>query len=105
MMADESPDVLSQHLSRVPVHRALIRALEHRLFAQETLVHPVLDIGCGDGHYAAAAFPGGIDVGIDVTEEIVAEARRNGPYGRVEIASGTALPYADASFPQWSATA
>ena len=43
-------------------------------------------------------FPAGIDVGIDVTEEIVAEARRNGPYGRVEIASGTALPYADASF-------
>ncbi len=97
-MPDESPDVLSQHLSRVPVHRALIRALEHRLFAQETLVHPVLDIGCGDGHYAAAAFPGGIDVGIDVTEAIVAEARQNGPYGRVEVASGTALPYADESF-------
>jgi SAM-dependent methyltransferase len=98
MTPDEIPDVLSQHLSRVPVHRALIRALEHRLFAQESLVHPVLDIGCGDGHYAAAAFPGGIDVGIDVTEEIVAEARQNGPYGRVEVASGTALPYADATF-------
>jgi SAM-dependent methyltransferase len=98
LTADESPDVLSQHLSRVPVHRALIRALEHRLFAQETLIHPVLDIGCGDGHYAAAAFPAGIDVGIDVTEEIVAEARQNGPYERVEVASGTALPYADASF-------
>ena len=97
-MSNETSDVLSQHLSRVPVHRALIRALEHRLFAQETLVHPVLDIGCGDGHYAAAAFSGGIDVGIDVTWEIATEARRNGPYERVDVASGTALPYADASF-------
>ena len=94
----EPNDLLTQHLSRVPVHRALIRVLENRLFAELKLVHPVLDIGCGDGHYAAVAFPEGIDVGIDVTEAIVAEARQNGPYGRVEIASGTALPYADASF-------
>ena len=94
----EPNDLLAQHLSRVPVHRALIRVLENRLFAELGLEHPVLDIGCGDGHYAAVAFPEGIDVGIDVTEEIVAEARRNGPYGRVEVASGTALPYADETF-------
>jgi SAM-dependent methyltransferase len=91
-------DLLTQHLARVPVHRALIRVLENRHFAELSLEHPVLDIGCGDGHYAAVAFPDGIDVGIDVTEEIVAEARRNGPYVRVEAASGTELPYPDAAF-------
>ena len=80
------------------MHRALIRALEHRLFAAETLAHPVLDIGCGDGHFAAATFPGGIDVGIDITEEIVAEARKYGPYQRAEVADGTKLPYADGAF-------
>lgn len=94
----EQNDILAQHLARVPVHRALIRALEHRLFSEEKLEHPVLDIGCGDGHFAAAAFPGGIDVGIDVTEAIVSEARKYGPYQRAEVADGTRLPYADGSF-------
>ncbi len=91
-------EILAQHLARVPVHRALIRALEHRLFAEETLQHPILDIGCGDGHYAAAAFSGGLDVGLDITHEIVAEGGRNGPYRHVDIADGTRLPFADASF-------
>lgn len=91
-------DFLALHLARVPVHRALIRALEHRLFAQQSLEHPVLDIGCGDGHYATAAFQDGVDVGIDVTRAIVAEAAQHGPYRHLDIADGTRLPYADASF-------
>ncbi len=91
-------DYLAQHLARVPVHRALIRALEHRLFAQETLEHPALDIGCGDGHYAAAAFPAGIDAGIDISWPIVAEGRTNGPYRHVAVADGTRLPFCSESF-------
>lgn len=91
-------DVLAEHLARVPVHRALIRALEHQLFSQETLVAPVLDIGCGDGHFARAAFAAGIDVGIDVSREIVAEGKANGPYRSAQIASGTRLPFADGCF-------
>ena len=97
-MAVDPSEFLAQHLARVPVHRALIRSLEHRLFAEEVLEHPVLDIGCGDGHYAAAAFPDGIDVGVDITWPIVAEARRRGPYKHLDVADGTRLPYADASF-------
>ncbi len=92
------PEVLEAHLARVPVHRALIRALEHRLFAGQEIVRPVLDIGCGDGHYAAAAFPGGLDAGIDITREIVAEAAEHGPYRSLAVADGTRLPYADGSF-------
>jgi SAM-dependent methyltransferase len=58
----------------------------------------VLDIGCGDGHFAAVAFPGGIDVGIDIAESIVREAERNGPYVCVNVASAVELPYADGTF-------
>lgn len=98
-MADlDKSDILARHLSRVPAHRALIRALEHRLFARETVTNPVLDIGCGDGHFAAVVFPGGIDVGIDVAESIVREARRNGPYVCVNVASAVKLPYPDGTF-------
>ncbi|MGE5604012.1 MAG: class I SAM-dependent DNA methyltransferase [Nitrososphaerales archaeon] len=91
-------DILEAHLARVPVHRALIRVLEHRLFAEQFIVKPVLDIGCGDGHYAAAAFPGGLDSGIDITREIVSEAAQHGPYRSLAVADGTRLPAADGSF-------
>lgn len=91
-------DILEAHLARVPVHRALIRALEHRLFAGQEIVRPVLDIGCGDGHYAAAAFADGLDAGIDITREIVSEAQQYGPYRSLAVADGTRLPYADAAF-------
>ncbi len=97
-MASDKSDILAQHLSHVPAHRALIRALEHRLFAGETLMRPVLDIGCGDGYFAAAAFPGGIDMGLDITQDFVAEAGRNGPYLHVVVASGTALPCTGGAF-------
>jgi SAM-dependent methyltransferase len=91
-------DILVRHLARVPAHRALIRTLEHRLFAQETVTHPVLDIGCGDGHFAAVAFGSGVDVGIDVAESIVREAKLNGPYAYVSVASGAEIPFSDCMF-------
>jgi len=98
MQTQEKTDYLALHLARVPVHRALIRALEHRLFSQEKLERPILDIGCGDGHYAAIAFQDGIDVGIDITREIVVEAAHHGAYRHLDIADGTRLPYANESF-------
>lgn len=97
-MTTEPDEVLAQHLACEPVHRALIRSMEHRLFAEETLAAPILDIGCGDGYFAALTFPAGIEVGLDVTRAIVEEGWANGPYLHVDIADGTRLPYADAAF-------
>jgi SAM-dependent methyltransferase len=97
-MRTDPAEVLAQHLAREPVHRALIRSMEHRLFAEETLVRPILDVGCGDGHFAALTFRDGIDVGLDVRWAVVAEGRANGPYRHTDTADGTRLPYADAAF-------
>jgi SAM-dependent methyltransferase len=93
-----SDDVLVQHLQRVPPFRALIRAQEHRLFATERLERPVLDIGIGDGHFAAVVFPEGIDAGIDITWPIVVEGTSNGRYDSTAVADGTRLPYRDGAF-------
>jgi SAM-dependent methyltransferase len=90
--------IFSRHLARVPAHRALIRALENRLFDRETPQHPILDLGCGDGYFAAVAFPKGIDIGVDAAESAVAESRGNGPYRHLVVASGTALPCPDGRF-------
>jgi SAM-dependent methyltransferase len=67
---------------------------------QVPLKPPVLDIGCGDGHFASIAYGDlPIDVGIDVMKRDLHEAAsRPGVYRNVVFASVTALPFADASF-------
>jgi SAM-dependent methyltransferase len=64
------------------------------------LVAPVLDIGCGDGHFASIAYDTPIDVGIDLSRPEVAEAGARGRevYRHVMVASATDLPFPDASF-------
>jgi SAM-dependent methyltransferase len=93
-------DYLSEQLKDMAPHRAILRAVECKLMSQVPLIPPVLDIGCGDGHFASIAYrelP--IDVGIDVMERDLPEAAsRVGVYKQVALASATALPFADASF-------
>ncbi len=68
--------------------------------ARVPLASPVLDIGCGDGHFASIAYEGlPIDVGVDVMARDLPEAAgRHNVYRGVMFASGTALPFADGSF-------
>jgi SAM-dependent methyltransferase len=96
----EQRDYLAPHLASMAPHRAILRSVEARLMAQVPLVHPVLDIGCGDGHFASIAFAEPIDVGIDVMERDLREARSRVPtvYQNVVNASATAMPFADGSF-------
>jgi ubiquinone/menaquinone biosynthesis C-methylase UbiE len=80
-------------------HRAILRAVECKLMGQVPLTPPVLDIGCGDGHFASIAYRQTIDVGIDVLARDLPEAAsRPGVYRKVMFASATALPFADRSF-------
>jgi len=93
-------DYLSRHVREMAPHRAILRAVECKLMGQVPFVRPVLDIGCGDGHFASVAYrelP--IDVGIDVMARDLPEAAaREGLYNQVMYASATALPFADEQF-------
>jgi SAM-dependent methyltransferase len=93
-------DYLSEQLKDMAPHRAVLRSVECKLMGQVPLVPPVLDIGCGDGHFASIAYrPLPIDVGIDVMARDLPEAAaRPGTYRQVAFASATALPFADSSF-------
>lgn len=91
-------DLLRQHLEEVPPHRALLRSVECRLMGSIELQPPVLDVGCGDGHFAARAYHRRLDVGIDLPRAELGEARSWYAYRWVVPASGTALPFPDASF-------
>ena len=89
---------VEQHLRTVPVHRAIIRATEARLFATVDLPRPLLDVGCGDGDFAAQVRAAPVDAGIDLAPDEVRQAAARPVYARAAVASGAALPFADATF-------
>lgn len=96
---DAHPDFLRRHLEEMPLHRAILRAVEAKLMSQVPLRPPVLDIGTGDGHFAAATYRQPINVGVDVLSRDLEEAaRRPGVYRWVARASATALPFTDSAF-------
>jgi SAM-dependent methyltransferase len=98
-MRNLSPEeILRAHLREMPFHRVLMRSIEARILSQVRLDRPVLDVGCGDGHFASVLFPEGTDVGLDPNLSDGAEAARRGVYRMVVGADSGAMPFPDASF-------
>jgi len=59
---------------------------------------PVLDVGCGPGHVTAHLARLGLDVaGVDLSPQMVAQARRLHPELRFDVASATELAHGAAS--------
>ena len=61
-------------LQDLPYFRALLRAVEARFYEDQELPQPVLDLGCGDGHFASLAFEEPLDLGMDSWWEPILEA-------------------------------
>lgn len=92
-------DLVWAQLAELPVFRALIRSIEQRLFAEEKpFAAPILDVGVGDGHFAAAALGPRLDVGIDAKPDVLGEARRRRVHRALLGASAEAMPFAAESF-------
>jgi len=96
--ANPTDRILRAHLREMPFHRVIMRSIEARILSDVALPRPVLDVGCGDGHFGSVIFPGGADVGLDPGVADLAEARSRGVYRlRVGADSGD-MPFPDASF-------
>ena len=93
-----SDDLLWRHLRELPAFRALLRAVEARFYAGLPVPRPVLDVGCGDGHFAAAAFDERLEAGFDPWWGPLTEARERQAYRLAAQADGTQMPYADGTF-------
>lgn len=92
-------DFLWPHVAALPAFRALLRAVEARLYQEFLpLSEPVLDLGCGDGHFASLAFPRSLAAGIDPSSGALHEAQHTGAYGFLAQAEGGALPFLDGHF-------
>ena len=86
-------DFLWPHLRDLPYFRATLRAVEARMMQDVDLPAPVLDLGCGDGHFASVTFEHRIDVGIDPELRTTREALRRKRYNLLAVAQGALLPH------------
>ena len=91
-------DLLWRHLRDLPAFRALLRAVEASFYVDLPLRRPVLDLGCGDGHFATVAFDGPLDAGFDPGWGPLNEACTRRAYHLLAQAQGARMPYPDRSF-------
>lgn len=91
-------DYLWLNIRALPYFRGLLRAVEARLMREVEFPRPVLDVGCGDGHFASVAFTGGVDVGVDPEARSLREARDRGCYRLLLRSDGASIPAASAAF-------
>ena len=97
-LAGPAKDYLWLQLRDLPYFRALMRAVEASFYADLHLPQPILDVGCGDGHFVTVAFDQKIAVGVDPWAAPLREAAQRGGYRSLCRADGARMPFPDAYF-------
>jgi ubiquinone/menaquinone biosynthesis C-methylase UbiE len=97
--ASHTPDkFVDKFLDDVTLPRIMVRAAECVLLSQIEMPRPILDVGCGDGTFAAALFDKPVEVGADPWEEQMRYAQKLGIYDSLVLTPGDDLPFADGAF-------
>jgi SAM-dependent methyltransferase len=91
-------DFLYLHLRDLPYFRALVRGVEATYYQNFDLTAPILDVGCGDGHFASLVFDRKIDVGLDPWTGPIHEAGRRDCYRLLVQADAAQSPFPDDYF-------
>jgi len=91
-------DYLFLHLRDLPYFRAMLRAVEAQFYQDFKLPAPVLDVGCGDGHFATLTFERPLDVGLDPWTAPIRQAAKGGGYRSLVQADGGQTPFPDGIF-------
>ncbi len=93
-----SKDFLFENLRTLPYFRGFLRAIESRYYQDFDLPAPILDVGCGDGNFAALTFDGTIDVGLDPWHAPIHEAKQFGKYRLLVESDAGRAPFPDNYF-------
>lgn len=91
-------DYLWLNLRELPYFRAILRAVEARFYQDYDLQGPVLDLGCGDGHFATITFDRPLDVGLDPWTGPLRLASKRNWYPMVVQGLGHQIPFEDGYF-------
>jgi SAM-dependent methyltransferase len=78
--------------------RILVRSAECALISATDLPRPLLDIGSGDGSFAAALFDQPVDVGIDNSRPQMVRSLEMRSYRNLAVSLGDRLPFKDGAF-------
>lgn len=103
-MKNSLVDFLKAYLCERPLFLSLLRAKEAALYQKYLpLKHPILDFGCGDGFFAKVAFGHHrltriIDVGLDIKESRMEEARKLNIYKKIIVYDGKRIPFPNEYF-------
>jgi SAM-dependent methyltransferase len=93
---DVARRLLWQQLREIPPFRALVRSVEGALLREMTTLHtPVLDLGCGDGDFAATSCEGNIFAGLDPDHRALESAAARRAYQNLVRARAEEIPLAD----------
>ena len=94
-----SDDLLWKHLKSLPYFRGLLRAVEANFYQNLSLAEPILDLGCGDGHFAAMAFDQHQRmIGVDPWWGPLKKSVKGEVYRHAIQTLGDALPFPSESF-------
>lgn len=85
-------DLLWRQLKAMPAFRGLLRAVEAKFYEGLPLPEPTLDLGCGDGHFAAETFNRTLSAGVDPWWLPLKESRQRGTYHTLAQGMGDRLP-------------
>jgi SAM-dependent methyltransferase len=98
MNASQSDQILWRHIRDLPYFRAMLRAVEDSFYQEIDIPRPILDLGCGDGHFASVAFAQHLEVGLDPWAEPILEARTRSCYDLIVQSDGAKMPFPDGWF-------
>lgn len=73
-------DFFYKYIKEAPLPLAIERTFECKILSQQKFVHPILDIGCGEGIFSFILFDEKIDVGIDPVQKELKRALYYGMY-------------------------
>ena len=91
-------DFLYIQMREMPYFRGLLRAVESRFYQDIDLPAPILDVGCGDGHFAARTFERRLDVGLDPWHGPIHEAKTFASYHALVEADAGQSPFPNGYF-------
>lgn len=98
MQPDNTNTHLWKQILELPYFRGTLRAVEARWLEHTPLPGPVLDVGSGDGHFAARVFSRPLDVGVDPSRRVMPAAKKYAGYKSLVQADGARLPFPDNHF-------
>ena len=86
-------DLLWENISELPYFRGFLRAIEGRFLRSYEFDEPVLDLGCGDGHFSACTFPDFHMYGVDPSQKTIRHAKKYEFFEGLVCAQGGTLPF------------